>query len=144
MQDSLVLNNQSSDCTALSSPQAPALIEAQVIVNQLDNEAQRKLEIIQSLIEPCDRTTYGQKLREAAEKLGVSVRSIQRLVKRWEQEGIAGIVKDSRRDKGRHRIGDFWENFIIKTYKEGNKGSKGMTPKQVAVRSLRSGISILV
>jgi len=134
MQDSLVLNNQSSDWTAPSFPQAPAPIEAQVIVNQLDNEAQRKLEIIQSLIEPCDRATYGEKLREAAEKLDVSVRSVQRLVKRWQQEGVVGIVKDSRRDKGRHRIGDFWENFIIKTYKEGNKGSKRMTPKQVAVR----------
>jgi putative transposase len=108
--------------------------ETNLIVNELDAEVQLKVEVIQTLLEPCDRVTYGQKLREAAEKLGVSVRSIQRLVKRWEQEGVAGIAKDSRRDKGRHRIGDFWENFIIKTYKEGNKGSKRMMPKQVAVR----------
>ena len=134
MQDSLALDSQSSDGTAPSSPLVPAPIEAQVIVNQLDSEAQRKLEIIQSLIEPCDRATYGQKLRETAEKLGVSVRSVQRLVKNWEQEGVAGIAKDSRRDKGMYRISDFWQDFIIKTYKEGNKASKRMTPKQVAVR----------
>jgi len=134
MQDSLALDSPSSDGTAPSSPLVPAPIEAQVIVNQLDNEARRKLEIIQSLIEPCDRATYGQKLRETAEKLGVSVRSVQRLVKSWEQEGVAGIAKDSRRDKGTYRISDFWQDFIIKTYKEGNKASKRMTPKQVAVR----------
>jgi len=133
MQDSLALDSPSSDGTAPSSPQVPASIEAH-IVNQLDSEAQRKLEIIQSLIEPCDRATYGQKLRETAEKLGVSVRSVQRLVKNWEQEGVAGIAKDSRRDKGTYRISDFWQDFIIKTYKEGNKASKRMTPKQVAVR----------
>jgi hypothetical protein len=30
---------------------------------------------------PCDRKTYGQKLQEAAEKLGVSLQTVQRLVK---------------------------------------------------------------
>ncbi|NJL41948.1 MAG: DDE-type integrase/transposase/recombinase [Leptolyngbyaceae cyanobacterium SM1_4_3] len=100
----------------------------------IDEAGQLKLKVIQSLLEPCDRATYGQKLRDAAEKLGVSVRSVQRLVKRWEQEGLASISKDSRADKGNHRIGSFWEDFIIKTYKEGNKGSKRMSPKQVAVR----------
>jgi putative transposase len=134
MQDSLVLNSQSSIFIPDSPCQDINPAEPQVIINELSAEAQLKLEVIQSLIEPCDRATYGQKLRDAAEQLGVSVRSVQRLVKRWEQQGLAGIAKNSRGDKGQHRIGDFWENFIIKTYKEGNKGSKRMTPKQVAVR----------
>ncbi|WP_287456682.1 Mu transposase C-terminal domain-containing protein [Leptolyngbya sp. UWPOB_LEPTO1] len=108
--------------------------ETRIIVSTLTPEAQRKLEVFQSLIEPCDRATYGQKLRDAAEKLGVSVRQVQRWVKRWEQEGLAAIAKDNRADKGRHRIGEFWETFIIKTYQEGNKGSKRISPKQVAVR----------
>ena len=134
MQDSLVVDSQSSVNSSISPPQAPIPPKAKVIVNELDSEAQLKLEVIQSLIEPCDRATYGQKLREAAEKLGVSVRQVQRLVKRWEQEGVAGIAQNGRADKGRHRIGDFWEKFIVKTYEEGNKGSKRMSPKQVAVR----------
>lgn len=108
--------------------------ETRIIVSTLTPEAQRKLEVFQSLIEPCDKATYGQKLRAAAEKLGVSVRQVQRLVKRWEKEGSEAIAKDDRADKGRHRIGEFWETFIIKTYQEGNKGSKRMSPKQVAVR----------
>jgi putative transposase len=108
--------------------------EANVIVTELTEEAQLRVKVIQNLAEPCDRVTYGQKLKDAAEELGISVRSVQRMVKRWEQEGLAGIVHGERADKGRHRIGDFWEDFILKTYKEGNKGSKRMTPKQVAVR----------
>jgi putative transposase len=54
------------------------------IVSELPVEAQKKLTIIQSLLEPCDRTAYGHKLREGAMKLGVSVRSLQRLFKRYQ------------------------------------------------------------
>lgn len=43
-------------------------LERNVIVTELSEEAQLKLEVIESLLEPCDRTTYGQKLKEAAEK----------------------------------------------------------------------------
>ncbi|NDJ24444.1 AAA family ATPase [Nostoc sp. B(2019)] len=109
-------------------------LEKNVIVTKLSEEAQLKLEVIQSLMEPCDRTTYGQKLREAAEELGVSLRTVQRLVKNWEQDGLVGLTQTGRANKGKHRIGEFWEKFITKTYKEGNKGSKRMTPKQVALR----------
>ncbi len=108
--------------------------ETNVIVTNLSEEAQLKLEVLKSLIEPCDRITYGQKLQEAAGNLGVSVRTVQRLVKKWEQDGVAGLIQSSRADKGKHRIGEFWENFILKTYREGNKSSKRMTPKQVALR----------
>lgn len=51
------------------------------IVSELPVEAQTKLEVIQTLLEPCDRTAYGHKLREGAMKLGISVRSLQRLFK---------------------------------------------------------------
>ncbi|MEH2078969.1 MAG: helix-turn-helix domain-containing protein, partial [Nostoc sp.] len=37
--------------------------------------------------------TYGQNLREAAEKLGVSLRTVQRLVKNWEQDGLVGLTQ---------------------------------------------------
>jgi len=108
--------------------------ETNVIATELSEEVQLKLEVIQSLVEPCDRTTYGQKLKESAEKLAVSVRTVQRLVKKWEQDGLVGLTQTGRTDKGKHRIGEFWEDFIVKTHKEGNKGSKRMTPKQVALR----------
>jgi len=109
-------------------------VKTNAIAADLSAEAQLKLEVIQSLLEPCDRTTYGQKLKEAAEKLGVSVRTVQRLVKKWEQDGLVGLTQTGRADKGLYRIGEFWENFIISTYREGNKGSRRMTPKQVALR----------
>ena len=87
-----------------------------------------------SLLEPCDRASYRQRLKDAAKKLGKSVRTVQRLVQKWEEEGLLALTGTERADKGKHRIPQQWQDFIIKTYREGNKGSKRMSRKQVALR----------
>ncbi len=56
----------------------------EILTGPLSDEAQLKMEVIESLLATCDRKTYGQKLREAADKLGKSVRSVQRLVNKYE------------------------------------------------------------
>lgn len=104
------------------------------IITELSAGNKELLELIQKLLEPCDRITYGQRQREVAEKLGKSVRTVRRLVKKWEEEGLAGLQTTQRADKGKHRIDSQWQKFIINTYKEGNKGSKRITPQQVAIR----------
>ncbi len=108
--------------------------ESNEIVTQLSHEEKFVLEIIQDLLKPCDRKTYGQKQREAAAKLGKSVRTVRRLVKKWEEQGLAAIQVETRVDKGKHRIDKDWQDFIIKTYREGNKGSKRISPLQVSIR----------
>lgn len=103
---------------------------ANTIVSELVSaEVNLKLQVIQKLIEPCDKTTYGQRLKAAAEQLNCSVRTVQRLVKKWEDEGLAAFVQTKRSDKGAHRIQEDWQKFIIETY---NKGK--CTPAQVAVK----------
>nr|WP_244329166.1 Mu transposase C-terminal domain-containing protein [Tolypothrix sp. PCC 7910] len=103
-------------------------------MSELSDEAKLKMEVIQSLLEAGDRTTYAQRLKEAAEKLGKSVRTVRRLIDKWEQEGLLGLAQAERADKGKYRVDEDWQEFILKTYKEGNKGSKRMTRQQVAVR----------
>lgn len=105
-----------------------------LIPSELPEEARLKLEVIQSLLEPCDRRTYGEKLREGATKLSITVRSVQRLFQRFQEEGLTALVSGQRRDKGHHRISKFWEEFIVNAYKQGNQGSKRMSPKQVALK----------
>lgn len=60
------------------------------------HEAKLKLEIIKSLLEPCDRQTYGERLKDAAKKLGKSVRTVQRLVQKWEEEGLLALTGTER------------------------------------------------
>jgi len=100
--------------------------EHNVIVDELPDVAQHKLAVIQSLLEPCDRATYGEKLHDAAQQLGCSVRTVQRLVKRWETEGVAALVSSGRSDQGQHRISKFWQDFITADSTTGNKGSRRM------------------
>lgn len=115
--------------------------ETQILVSELSDEAKLKMEVIQSLLEAGDayggrshRSTYVQKLEEAAVKLGKSVQTVRRLIDKWEQEGLVGLAQTKRADKGKYRVDEDWQEFILNTYKEGNKGSKRMTRQQVAVR----------
>ena len=108
--------------------------EKAIVTSELEGIAKVRLEVIQSLIEPCDRATYGERLRSGAKKLDISVRSLQRLFKKYQEQGLTALVSTNRADKGNYRISEFWQDFILKTYKQGNKGSRRMSPKQVALR----------
>lgn len=92
------------------------------------------LEKLSPLMEPCDRKTYGQRLRQAAVDTGKSVRTVQRLMKRWQEQGLEAFADLERSDKGRPRISDYWQDFILKTYEQGNRGGRKMTPAQVALK----------
>ncbi|MCG6136811.1 MAG: helix-turn-helix domain-containing protein [Nostoc sp. LLA-1] len=59
--------------------------EINEIVTELSADDRHLLDLIQKLIEPCDRITYGERQREVAAKLGKSVRTVRRLVKKWEE-----------------------------------------------------------
>ena len=82
------------------------------IIELTSAEAKLNLEIVEQLSEPCDRKTYGERLHSAAQKLGCSVRSVQRLMKKWEEEGLHALVTPERRDKGQSRISKEWQDFI--------------------------------
>lgn len=118
-----------------SSAESEPPSETNVILTELDEKARLKVEVVQSLLEPYDRATYGERLQADAQKLGVDKRTVQRLMKRWQEEGLAGITRSSRADKGQHRMSEELEKFIVDTYKNGNKGSTKLIPKQVYLRA---------
>ncbi|MGK7957192.1 MAG: Mu transposase C-terminal domain-containing protein [Crocosphaera sp.] len=99
----------------------------------INDEVKAKMDIIQSLIEPCDRITYRQRKEQAAKKLGVTIRSVERLLKKYREQGLIALV-NTRSDKGKTRIDSEWKEFILNTYKEGNKGSKRITRHQVFLK----------
>jgi putative transposase len=95
---------------------------------------QKRMEGIQRLLRYEGSGEYGRKQEELAEELGISQRSVQRMVKAWREEGLQGLMVRPRRDRGAARIHEDWQQFIMKTYKEGNRGSRQLSPLQVAVR----------
>jgi putative transposase len=121
-----------------SNSSAASVSLPSILVSELEKElpaqVQQRLEVIQDLLRYQGTDSYRAVQRKAAQKMGISVRSMQRLVKSWREKGIAGLCRQARTDRGSNRISQDWQNFIVKTYRSGNRGSRRMSPAQVAVR----------
>ena len=101
---------------------------------ELPPEVQHRVKVIQQLIAARGTKRYAKVQQQAARSLGISVRSLRRLIKSWREQGIAGLSRQKRSDRGSVKTSREWQDFIVKTYREGNRGSCRMSPAQVAVR----------
>lgn len=122
-----------------SLPIAPLTLQEsegqwEIVVPEPTIEVQQRIEIIQTLISAQGTDCYGKLQQQAAKKLGITVRSLQRLMKRWREQGLSALTKQQRVDHGAVRISSEWRDFILKTYRDGNRGSRSLTPAQVALR----------
>jgi putative transposase len=106
----------------------------EIVVSEPTIEVQQRIEIIQTLISAQGTERYGKLQQQAAKQLGISIRSLQRLVKRWREQGLSALSKPPRVDHGASKISSEWQDFILKTYREGNRGSRSLTPAQVVLR----------
>ncbi len=97
-------------------------------------EVQERLEVIQQVMAVRGTEGYAKEQQQAAKKLGLSVRSLRRMMRRWQEQGIAGLKRQSRSDQGTSKQSQEWQAFIVKTYREGNRGSRSLTPAQVVLR----------
>ncbi|MBP0029530.1 helix-turn-helix domain-containing protein [Roseofilum sp. Guam] len=105
-----------------------------LIYGQMSQEEKLRLEVVQSLSEPCDRKTYKQKLEEAAQKLGKSKRTVQRLMKDWKENGVSALFPTTRADKTKHRISQEWQEFIQDTYMEELIKGRRISIKEIALK----------
>ncbi|HEY9747680.1 MAG TPA: Mu transposase C-terminal domain-containing protein [Allocoleopsis sp.] len=108
--------------------------EAQQRLRCLSVEEQERLRVLQQLLATADQPDYLKRQRAVAQKLGISDRSVRRLLRQLREEGVAQVVRRVRSDRGAARISEDWQKFIVQTYKEGNRGSRSLSPAQVAVR----------
>ena len=123
----------------LSSPLASLRLQEaegqwEIVTAELTIAVQQQIEVIQQLIAAQGTERYGKLQQQAAKKLGMSVRSLQRLVERWREQGRSALSKQHRMDQGAIKISSDWREFILRAYREGNRGSRSLTPAQVALR----------
>jgi putative transposase len=106
-----------------------------ILPGQLSPSAQRRLESILKLLEPCSsKKEYGQRLREEAERLGVSVRTMQRYISAWRDKGLVGLQDDVRADKGQSRMGEELEALAIKLFKNRNRNGRRLNRLDIVKR----------
>jgi Homeodomain-like domain len=99
-------------------PQIVLLAEMPVEMSEVDR---RRIGGIAFLLASADGASYRQRLREVSESLGISARSMRRLVQRWREAGLSGVVRPVRSDRGASRLCSEWQSFIIETWRWVNR-----------------------
>jgi putative transposase len=102
--------------------------------SELTIAEQQRVKAMQRLANAGDRTTYLALQQEIAQQLNMTVRNVQYLLKAWQSEGVAGVIRQGRSDRGERRLDEDWTNYIVQTYRAGNRGGRRMSRAQVAVR----------
>lgn len=108
--------------------------EGEVRGRGLSREERERVGALEWLGGSPDRGSYGERQREVAKALGMSVRNVQYLMRAWEESGVSGVIRRGRSDVGVRRIEAEWVEYIIETYRSGNRGGRRMSRAQVAVR----------
>lgn len=100
----------------------------------LSQKEGERMRLIVGLMGAIEQPDYGKRQQGVAAQLGITVRTVRRLVRQMREQGVASVVRRSRSDRGAARISESCQQFIIATYREGNRGSRQISPAQVAVR----------
>jgi putative transposase len=112
----------------------PEVAVEQALLGTLEEADRKRLTLLQALIATIDQPGYGKRQQAVADELGITIRSVRRLVRQLREHGVASVLRRSRSDRGANRISDNWRQFILQTYRDGNRGSRQLSPAQVAVR----------
>ena len=104
-----------------------------VPVESLSYAVRRRLEVVQRLAHSREQGShYITAQKRAAAELGISVRSLRRLQRQYQKIGIAGLQRQVRSDQGQVKVSDYWQRFIVKAYRDGNKGQRQTSRSQIA------------
>ncbi len=103
---------------------------------------QERVKSMQRLANAPDRPTYLALQQEVAQQLNMTVRNVQLLMKAWQTKGVDGVVRQERSDRGERRLDEDWSDYILETYRAGNRGGRRMSRAQVAVRVAARALEI--
>jgi putative transposase len=103
---------------------------------------QERIKAMQRLVNAPDRPTYLALQQEIAQQFNMTVRNVQLLMKAWQSEGVDGVLRQERSDRGERRLDEDWTDYILQTYRAGNRGGRRMSRAQVAVRVAARALEI--
>jgi putative transposase len=123
---------------------SPGVPQERLILESLLEDLEDRAKIMQRVqavedIKQAPAHQRREKIKLWADRLEVHPRSVTRLLERVEKEGLASLVRFTRTDAGEKRGSkqwkgksvDEWKEFILTTYKRGNKSTLRMNRSQV-------------
>lgn len=102
-----------------------------LLLNDVSPEVQRKIDLIDAVIQAPDKKARREAIDRAAKELGRTPRRIRMLVQRVESGEGPAVLAVGRKDKGQFRVPEHWFKFIIATYEWGQKQGSRMNKNQV-------------
>jgi putative transposase len=101
-------------------------------LESLPYDTRRRLEWVQRLQQYRNSSQYVQEQQRAMLELNLSQRSLQRLLRQYRSHGLDGILRRPRCDCGQAKVPENWQEYILKTYRQGNRGTRQTSPSQIA------------
>jgi putative transposase len=109
--------------------------EENIILNgkeALPYAQQRRLEALQCLKNHEGTAEYGKEQIRVSKELGISERSLRRMILQYRKQGLKGIIRRERSDQGQEKVREEWQEFIGKSYRAGNRGMMNTSAAQIA------------
>jgi putative transposase len=101
-----------------------------LLVSEESPEYLKKVELIDAIRQAPNKAARRDAIADAAKALGKSTRTIQRMIDKVEQVGVATLAV-GRKDKGQYRISKQWHDFIVYLHKWGNKEGSRINHNQI-------------
>jgi putative transposase len=90
-----------------------------------------RFRLIQWLAEAPNRKVKSERKQEISKTLDISIRQVERLLDRYNDELLHETVGIDRSDKGQHRIGDYWPEYVRSVYEQSVKDKHPLTPANI-------------
>jgi putative transposase len=103
---------------------------SKILIESSDPQKLR-FRLIEWLAEAPNRKVKAERKKKIAETLNVSTRQVERLLDRYNEEQLHETAGIDRSDKGQHRIGDYWPEYIRSVYKQSVKDKHPLTSANI-------------
>jgi len=130
------------------APEALCLGESNFEVNpsqiifEIADKQKLKFNLIQWLAESPNRTIKSQRKQAITNTLSISARQVERLLNQDHRDELLETTGMQRSDKGKHRISEYWQEFVKTAYEKSLKDKHPMTPADVMREVQRHAVMI--
>jgi putative transposase len=117
------------------------VVDPSQIILETSDRHKLTFNLIQWLAESPNRMIKSQRKQAIANTLGVSTRQVERLLKQYHDDKLSESAGVQRSDKGKHRVSEYWQEFIKTIYEDSIENKHPISPASI-VREVKRHASV--
>lgn len=90
-----------------------------------------RFRLIEWLAESPNRAVKAERKRAIAKTLDISTRQVERMLNQYNEDKLCETAAPERADKGKHRISEYWQDYIREVYEKSLKDKHPLKPADV-------------